>query len=67
MTKYILFRNCPRLKRVFVLEIARDIEKLTRAESAPRAVASVAPASSLLQEPRSLPLAVLIRRPNARL
>jgi len=47
MTKYILFRNCPRLKRVFILDIARGIEKLTRAGS--------------------LPLAALIRRPDARL
>ena len=47
--------------------IARDIEKLTLAKSVPRAVASEVPANGLIQEPRSLPLAVLIQRPNARL
>jgi hypothetical protein len=46
--------------------IAPGIEKLTRAESVPRAVASVAPEVGCWREPRSLPLAVLIRRPNAR-
>jgi hypothetical protein len=35
------------------------------AESVPRAVASEAPVGSLLRELRSLPLAVLTRRPNA--
>jgi hypothetical protein len=42
--------------------IDNRIEKLTHAESVPRAVASVTPVNSLLQEPRSLPLAALIRR-----
>jgi hypothetical protein len=46
---------------------ARDIEKLTRAESVPRAVASVAPDVGYWRDQRSLPLAVLIRRPNAHL
>src|SRR5262245_64763574 len=42
----------------------RRIEGLTErrgAESVPRAVASVTPVNSPLQQPRSLPLAVLIR------
>src|SRR5215510_8719692 len=38
------------------------LEKLTHAESVPRAVASEALSIGLLIEPRSLPLAVLIRR-----
>ena len=45
--------------------IARDIDRLTEhwdAESVPRAVASVAPEVGYWREPRSLPLAVLIRR-----
>jgi len=41
--------------------------QLIRAESVPRAVASEASASSLLRKPRSLPLAVLIRRSIAQL
>src|SRR5262245_21613338 len=43
------------------------IEKLTRAVSVPRAVASEALSIGLLIGPRSLPLAVLIRRRGARL
>ena len=45
--------------------IARDIDRLTGhwdAGSVPRAVASVAPEVGYWREPRSLPLAVLIRR-----
>src|SRR5215471_18110675 len=45
----------------------RSTPRHTRAESVPRAVASVTPAGSLLQEPCLLPFAVLIWRPNARL
>jgi len=45
--------------------IAHDIDRLTEhwgAESVPRAVASVASEVGYWREPRSLPLAVLIRR-----
>jgi hypothetical protein len=42
--------------------MARDIEKSTCAESAPREVASVAPRVYFRQEARSLPRAVLTRR-----
>ena len=45
--------------------IDRRIERLTKrrgAETVPRAVASVTPVNSPLQEPRSLPLAVLFWR-----
>src|SRR5262245_26339826 len=55
----------------FLSIIARVSKRTTKAvpsdpagESVPRAVASVAPEINPLLEPRSLPLAVLIRCPN---
>src|SRR5215510_1423721 len=55
----LFWRNI--LRFIFMFTDLR-IEKLHRAESVPRAVASVTPETSYLRESRSLPLAVLIRR-----
>src|SRR5215475_5261903 len=56
---------CRNILRFIFMFTDRRIEKLHRAESVPRAVASVAPETSYLRESRSLPLAVLIRRCSA--
>src|SRR5262245_6227536 len=58
----LFFRMSPLSSARLLLATLSRLTEHWGAESVPRAVASVAPASSLLQEPRSLPLAVLIRK-----
>jgi hypothetical protein len=65
LTRAVLYHS--RMVRTKRIGITRDVEKLTGAESVLRTVASGTSVSNLLQEPRSLPPAALIRRRNVRL